>query len=153
MHGYVPVLVSHCQAISTSTHLSCFLRQYVRSDMVRAAARFLEQRGGSVDLAAVQGWCRGGAQRVSICTPERNVEFKPFARFLFWIFPAFHSLNYASATCLQSDKLKSDLLVTCPGDGRGSATESADSFHPTPTASRARKSSLMEYDESVLCLL
>eukprot|EP00434_Breviolum_minutum_P035658 symbB.v1.2.031569.t1/scaffold3637.1/size52925/7 len=59
------------------------LWQYVRSDMVRAAARFLEQRGGSVDLAAVQGWCR---------------------------------------------------------DGRGSATASAASFHPTPTTSRARKS-------------
>lgn len=31
--------------------------------MVRAAARFLEQRGGSVDLAAVQGWCRGGVPK------------------------------------------------------------------------------------------
>lgn len=56
-------------------------------------------------------------------------------------------LQHASAICLKSDKLKSDLLVTCPGDGRGSAAASADSFHPTPTTSRARKSSLMEYDE------
>jgi len=55
------------------------LWQYVRSGMVRAAARFLGQRGGSVDLAV-------------------------------------------------------------QGDGRGSAAASADSFHPTPTTSRARKS-------------
>ena len=74
MHEYVPVPVANCQAISTSIHLSCFLRQYVRSDMVRAAARFLEQRGGSVDLAAVQGWCRGVERGESWCHmvwPER----------------------------------------------------------------------------------